>query len=193
MSTNTNGNRETAPARLSHAVLRTTCLKEMVEWYKTVLNAKALFQNDFGAFLTYDDEHHRIALFAIPGVVKKAKNSSGLDHLAFFYDSFGDWIANYERLKANGITPQFNMHHGITMSLYYRDPDDNGVELAIDNVAKSEWHDWMEHKLGENMMGGALDPDDLARRFHAGEPETELRRFIPRAQMDPETIRRMME
>jgi catechol-2,3-dioxygenase len=165
MSTNTNGNRETAPARLSHAVLRTTCLKEMVEWYKTVLNAKALFQSDFGAFLTYDDEHHRIALFAVPGVVKKAKNTSGLDHLAFFYDTFGDWIANYERLKAQGITPQFNMHHGITMSLYYRDPDDNGVELAIDNVAKSEWHDWMEHKLGENIMGGALDPDTSREGF----------------------------
>jgi hypothetical protein len=57
------------------------------------------------------------------------------------------------------------MHHGITMSLYYRDPDDNGVELAIDNVAKSEWHDWMEHKLGENIMGGALDPDTSREGF----------------------------
>ena len=192
MSTQTNGNSAPTP-RISHMVLRTTCLNEMIDWYNTVFNAKVLFRSDFGAFLTYDDEHHRIALFAIPGVQKKIKNSSGLDHVAFIYPSFADWIATYERLKALGITPRATMHHGITMSLYYRDPDDNGIELGLDNVDKAGWIEWMETNLGKTMAGGALDPADLARRFHAGEAESELRRFQPREQMDPEFIRAMME
>ena len=191
MSTNLSS--DVAPPRISHMVLRTTCLKEMIEWYRTVFKAKVLFESGFGAFLTYDDEHHRIALFALPGLVKKAKNSSGLDHMAFFYASFADWIATYERLRAVGIVPRATMHHGITMSLYYRDPEDNGIELAIDNVAKPEWHQWMESELGKTIMGGPLDPEDLALRFHAGESEIELRRFKPNAQMDPEFIRAMME
>jgi hypothetical protein len=96
-----NRSREVAPPRLSHMVLRTTCLKDMIEWYRTVFNAKILYESGVCAFLTYEDKHYRIALFAIPGLVKKAKNSSGLDHMAFFYANFGDWIATYERLKAD--------------------------------------------------------------------------------------------
>ena len=192
MSSDSNGNRKVTP-RISHVVLRTTCLQEMIEWYGKVFHAEVLFQSDFGAFLTYDDEHHRIALFAIPGVQKKAKTSSGLDHIAFFYPTFGAWIENFERLKALGITPHATMHHGITMSLYYRDPDDNGVELGLDSVAKAQWHEWMQSQLGKTMAGGPLDPDDLARKYHAGAPEAELLAFPPRTEMDPEFIRKMMD
>ncbi len=184
--------RRSSPAKLSHAVLRTTRLKEMIDWYTTVLNAEVLYQNEMMAFMTYDDEHHRIAIAAFPGVIEKPKHSAGLDHLAFFYSTMGDWIANYERLKAAGITPRVCIHHGLTMSLYYRDPDDNGVELSIDNVAKADWHEWMRNSLGENPIGAPLDPDDIARRYHAGESEVELRRPSPRA-MDPEAIRRIIE
>jgi catechol-2,3-dioxygenase len=166
----------------------------MIEWYKTVLGAQVLYQNDFAAFMTYDDEHHRIALFAVPGLVEKPKRSSGLDHLAFFYSSLSDWITNYERLKAVGITPRGSIHHGVTMSLYYRDPDDNGIELSIDSVEKAEWHEWMRNQLGKNLIGAPLDPDDLARRYHAGVPEAELRHFDPSpAKLDPEMLRRMVE
>ena len=42
---NGSGTRPVAPAKLSHAVLRTTRLKEMVQWYQTVLNAEVLYQN----------------------------------------------------------------------------------------------------------------------------------------------------
>src|SRR6202022_109766 len=154
-----NGARRISPAKLSHAVLRTNHLKEMVEWYKTVLNAEVLYQNDFLVFMTYDEEHHRIALVAVPGLVDKPKNSAGLDHLAFFYSTIGDWIGTYERLKAAGITPRVPIHHGLTMSLYYRDPDDNGVELSIDNVEKSKWHDWMRNTLKDVLIGAPIDPE----------------------------------
>jgi catechol-2,3-dioxygenase len=189
-----NGARRVSPAKLSHAVFRTTRLKEMVEWYRTVLNAEVMYENDFLVFMTYDEEHHRIAFAQVPGLAEKPKGSAGLDHLAFFYSTFADWISTYERLKAAGITPRVPIHHGLTMSLYYRDPDDNGVELSIDNVEKSQWHDWMRNNLGKNPMGMGFDPDELARKYHAGVPETELRRFEPSSgKFDPELLRRMVE
>lgn len=194
MSAQPNGNGDRgkiATPRISHVVLRTTRFKEMVDWYTTVFDAQVLYGNDMMAFMTYDDEHHRIAIFALPGTVEKTKGSAGLEHLAFIYPTLGDWIAKYERLKAAGITPRVGMHHGVTMSLYYRDPDNNGVELAIDNVEKSQWHDWMRNELGRTLTGAPLDPEDLARKYHAGVPEAELRQFTPRG--DPETLRRLME
>jgi len=191
---NSNNHSPISPARLSHAVLRTTRLEEMTKWYGTVLNAQVLYQSDFAAFMSYDEEHHRIALFSLPGLVEKPKRSTGLDHLAFFYPSLGQWIESYERLKAAGITPRGSIHHGITMSLYYRDPDDNGVELSIDSVEKSNWHEWMRHELGKNLQGAPLDPDDLARKYHAGVPEAELRRFNPSSKdIDAELLRRMTD
>ena len=191
---NGSGTHRIAPAKLSHAVLRTTRLKEMVQWYKTVLNAEVLYQNDFLVFMTYDEEHHRIAFAQVPGLVEKPKGCAGLDHLAFFYSTFGDWIATYERLKAAGITPRVPIHHGLSMSLYYRDPDDNGVELSIDNVEKSQWHDYMRNRLGKNPIGMSFDPDELARKYHAGVPEAELRKFEPSSgKFDPEILRRMVE
>ncbi len=57
----------TPPKKLAHVVLRTPRYKEMVEFYKTFLGAEATYENDFLAFLTYDEEHHRIAIAAIPG------------------------------------------------------------------------------------------------------------------------------
>jgi len=193
-STENRSPRPISPTKRSHAVLRTTHLKEMIEWYKTVLNAEVLFQNEILAFMTCDEEHHRIALAAFPGLVEKPKHSAGLDHLAFFYPTHGDWIATYERLKATGIKPRVSIHHGLTMSLYYRDPDDNGVELSIDNVERSKWHDWMRNSMKDNPIGAPMDPDELARKFHAGAPEQEIRRFSPSpGEIDPEVLRRMIE
>jgi catechol-2,3-dioxygenase len=191
---NGSARRPIAPAKLSHAVLRTTRLKEMVQWYTTVLNAEVLYQSDFLVFMTYDEEHHRIALAQVPGLGEKPKGCAGLDHLAFFYSTFGDWIETYERLKAAHITPRVPIHHGLSMSLYYRDPDDNGVELSIDNVEKSEWHDWMRNQLGKNPIGVSFDPDELARKYHAGVPESELRHYDSKpGKFDPEMLRRMVE
>src|SRR5215469_15523621 len=188
MSETGNGSsaRAITPAKLSHAVLRTTRLTEMVQWYKTVLNVLV--------FTTYDEEHHRIAFAQVPGLVEKPKRSVGLDHIAFFYATFGDWIETYERLKSAGITPRVPIHHGLTMSLYYRDPDDNGVELSIDNVEKSQWQDYMRNQLGKNPIGMSFDPDELARKYHAGVTESELRRYEPnQGKFDPGMLRRMLE
>jgi catechol-2,3-dioxygenase len=63
------------------------------------------------------------------------------------------------------------------MSLYYRDPDDNGVELSIDNVEKSKWHDYVRSSMRDNPIGTPMDPEELARKFHAGASEVEIRSF----------------
>src|SRR6202030_1495801 len=132
------------PAKFAHAVLRTTRFKEMIEWYRTVLGAKIMYENNFLAFMTYDDEHHRIAIAAFPGVVERAPHAAGLDHLAYTYASLGDLVATYERLKAAGITPAVTINHGITTSMYYRDPDGGKVELQIDNYDNAQaMHDFM--------------------------------------------------
>ena len=54
------------PARFAHAVLRTRHLEEAIVFYEKVLGAEIVFRNAMIAFLTYDEEHHRIALAMTP-------------------------------------------------------------------------------------------------------------------------------
>jgi catechol-2,3-dioxygenase len=168
-----------APAKFAHAVLRTTRFKEMIDWYRTVLNAKIAYENNFLAFMTYDDEHHRIAIAAFPGISERQPHSAGLDHLAYTYASLGDLVATYERLKVAGITPVVTINHGITTSMYYRDPDGGKVELQIDNYDDAQaMHDFMRSAAFEkNPIGVDFDPDELARGYHEGRSQAELIKY----------------
>ena len=50
------------PSRFSHLVLQTPRFPEMTAWYKTVLSARPMLENDLVCFLTYDEEHHRVMI-----------------------------------------------------------------------------------------------------------------------------------
>ena len=176
---NGNGTRRVVPAKFAHAVLATKQFQPMVDWYTAVLQAEIVHSNGMLAFMTYDDEHHRIAIAAFPGVVERAPHAAGLDHLAYTYASLGDLVATYERLKAAGITPAVTINHGITPSMYYRDPDGGKVELQIDNYDNAQaMHDFMRSpQFEKNPIGVDFDPDELARGYHAGKPQSELTRY----------------
>jgi catechol 2,3-dioxygenase-like lactoylglutathione lyase family enzyme len=168
------------PSKLSHIVLKTSRLVEMREWYMSVLGARVLYGNDRIAFLTFDKEHHRLALVQMDGLEKPAQFSTGLDHVAFTYDDLGTLLSTYKRLKAIGIAPRWPVNHGMTTSLYYQDPDGNRVELQFENYpTEDELLAFIEGpEFAANPMGGAFAPEELIRRFENGEPIYPLVRGI---------------
>ena len=166
-----------APAKLAHIVLRTQPdrIGILAGWYKSVLEAEAMCETDRLAFLTYDQEHHRVAIIGIPGLKDHEDGHVGLHHVAFTYGGLGDLVHTYERLKELDITPEFTINHGPTTSMYYFDPDKNQVELQVDNVPEEKFAEYFENgEFAANPIGITYDPDDLAARYHAGVPEEEL-------------------
>jgi catechol-2,3-dioxygenase len=159
------------PDRLAHVVLRTRQLEPMVTWWTAVLNADVAFKNAFICFLSFDDEHHRVAIVQPPDLGEAAGNAAGLDHIAFTYRGLADLIATYERLDAEGIRPHWAVNHGLTLSLYYRDPDGNQAELQIDRFATAAEGTafLMSKAFANHPIGHSVDPADLVRRFRAGE------------------------
>src|ERR1700722_2185361 len=98
------------PSRFVHVVYRTRRFEQMIKWYETVFDAKVQYQNTVLAFLTYDDEHHRIALINLAVVQPHSdradsRGAVGVDHVAYTYDSIDDLFENYAQLKENGILP----------------------------------------------------------------------------------------
>ncbi|MDF3075508.1 MAG: bphC3 2 [Alphaproteobacteria bacterium] len=168
-----------APLKLEHAVLRTTQIQPMVDWYLKVLEAEISFASPTIAFLNYDEQNHRIAFVNRPGTVPRPPNSAGLDHLAFTYADLGELLTTYERLKAAGIAPNRATNHGSSTSLYYTDPDGNQIELKVDNFNSVEQqHAWMKSaEFARNPAGTPIDPDDFVARFRAGASAEELTGF----------------
>jgi catechol-2,3-dioxygenase len=159
-----------SPKKLAHAVFRTIDhYAEMIDWYCVVLHAQKVFESDRITFLSYDEEHHRIAIAKLPHLKPREICCVGLDHLAFTYQSIGDLIRTYQRLKAVGIEPFCPVNHGPTTSLYYHDPDGNRIELQIDNFDDmSEATDNMRAAFPINPVGVLFEPDDLVNQLATG-------------------------
>lgn len=170
-----------APSKLAHFVRKTSRPKEMSLWYQTVLEAEVILENDNFAFLTYDEEHHRVAILAMPDLEAPASNATGTDHIAFTYADLGALLFTYQRLKKTEISPYWCINHGATTSLYYRDPDGNAIELQIDNFnSAEETAEWMSSgEFDKNPVGIVFDPDELVSRFESGVPVSELTRRPP--------------
>jgi catechol-2,3-dioxygenase len=165
------------PQRFVHVVYRTFRFDEMIAWYTKVFDAQIRHKNPGLAFLSYDDEHHRMAFLNMsmfmPDGPNKRDDLVGVDHVAYTFGSLRDLAENYGQLKAMGIVPYWCLHHGITISMYYADPDGNRMEFQVDACASNEEANaFMEGPgFAENPIGVEFDPDDLLARLRAGEPE----------------------
>ncbi len=179
------------PTKFAHIVYRTRRFKEMLDWYSTVLGAYVQYQNPVLAFLTYDDEHHRLAfvdmsVLAADGGETNKHDAIGVDHVAYTYGSLGDLFENYATLKEDGIMPYWCVHHGITVSMYYADPDGNQIEFQVDCCGSSEEAtDFMNTGFDANPIGVEYDPDEMLAAYRAGKPETELLAFYNSGAVSP--------
>ena len=160
-----------APAKLAHVALRTSQPGKVVSFYKMVLEAEVFYANDNLSFLTYDDEHHRLAILRVPGLRPSSRARAGVDHVAFTYRSLAELLSTYVRLKDAGITPVWTTHHGATLSFYYADPDNNMAELQVDvheNVEDLEAY-LASEDFNLNPVGVDFDPEEIRARFEKGE------------------------
>lgn len=175
------------PKGLAHVVLRTSNYKPMVAFYKVFLGAHATFENDILSFLTYDEEHHRLAIGNVPGTTEKVPTSAGLEHIAFQFESLNHLLTTYQQRKARGILPFWCVNHGPTTSIYYQDPDGNQLETQVDNFDTVEAASAMmlSPEYAENPLGVDFDPEDIIRRLKDGESEGSIKR---RANIGPRGI-----
>jgi catechol 2,3-dioxygenase-like lactoylglutathione lyase family enzyme len=169
------------PSKLAHVVYMTRRYDEMLDWYKTVFEAKVQCHNPAFAFLTYDDEHHRFAfanmsLLNPDGVEADARSKVGVNHVGYTFASAGELLETYERLKQLGVTPYWSVHHGVTLSMYYQDPDGNRMEFQVDCCANAEEaHAFMHtESFAANPIGVDVDFESLLAQYRSGASEQML-------------------
>lgn len=127
-----------SPMKLSHVVFQTNHKARMRDWYCALLGAHVVFENEPLCFIAFDHEHHRVAFVDKTALTPRTANTATLHHVAFGFDSLDALLLKYVELRDKQIRPVAKTQHGMTTSLYYRDPDGNLAELMIENFATPE-------------------------------------------------------
>ena len=94
-----------------------------------------------------------------------------MHHCAFEYDSFDALMASFDRLRKANIEPAFCLDHGMTISLYYKDPEGNFVELQSDvfgDWAKSSNFMRTSADFAGNPIGTFFDPARVYEALRSG-------------------------
>jgi catechol-2,3-dioxygenase len=163
------------PEKFAHVVYRTRRFEEMLRWYQLVFDAHVQHQNPALAFLSYDDEHHRFAFANLDVLQPEGTQIDrlgviGVDHVAYTYKSIKDLFTNYQELKAMGILPYWCIHHGVTVSMYYADPDGNQMEFQVDSFSTNDdTNAFMAGPhFGVNPIGVEFDPETWLVQMRAG-------------------------
>lgn len=175
---------------LHHITFRTSRLQEMITWYGTVIGAEVNFRDQHAAWTTNDGAHHRVAFLAVPGISDDPDKyrHNVLHHSAFEYGSFSDLMKSYRRLADVAIAPAFCLDHGVTISIYYKDPDANYVELQCD--AFGDWSrstEWMRSSpdFAANPIGTFFDPEKVYQAHVSGRSDDDVRFAIRAGDFKP--------
>jgi catechol 2,3-dioxygenase len=167
--------------KLHHWGMRTAKFQEMVDWYSTVVGFETVLSSDSPAqvaFVTNDEQHHRGGFFSPPGVTDNPGRGTmpGVNHLAWEYDTLDDLLATWSRLDEQGIRAVLTTDHGPSFSFYYKDPENNTVELtclAYDDLAKVKERLRSPENI-RNPMGQPVTPEQLIAAREQGSSLAEI-------------------
>ena len=123
----------------SHVVLNVRDEKKILDFYTETLGFNV---SDSGPvtkngpniiFMSQNkDEHLQLAIVSAR---KDEDTSTSLNHLAFRVESFDDVKTLHSKLASAGVNV-LPLSHGNTLSLYFSDPEGNGLEVFWD----TPWH-----------------------------------------------------
>jgi catechol 2,3-dioxygenase len=146
-----------AGTRIGHVHLKVADLQRALDFYVGVLGFE--LQQMYGngaAFISAGGYHHHIGLntWESKGGSPPPPGSTGLYHTAILYPTRVDLANAFKRVLAAGVALDGAADHGVSVALYFRDPDQNGIELYYDKP-EGEWPRDATGKLA--MVNGRVD------------------------------------
>lgn len=125
---------------IGHVHLKVADLQRALAFYGGVLGLSVTQRMPGAVFLAAGDYHHHIGLntWQSQGGSPPPPGSTGLFHCALRYPSRGALGAALRRLEAAQWPLEGSADHGVSLALYLRDPDGNGLELYWDRP-EAEW------------------------------------------------------
>jgi len=163
----------------SHCVINVRNFDEMLDFYTNVLGFEVTDRSSLGpaegapkiAFLSQDEtDHHQVA-FVSTRQDEEPPNS--LNHVAFRTGCLADVKAMIQKLEKDGRTTDLlPLSHGNTWSIYFKDPEENGIEIFCDtpwhvaqpqgkpwdpSLSEKELLAWTEQEFGDEPEFGPIE------------------------------------
>ncbi len=162
----------------SHIVMYVRDLDSMVDFYTDILGFEVTDRGPLGpnpdleiVFMSQvDTDHHQVAFLQIR---QGEEPPNSVDHIAFRTGSLADVKEMAARLKKDGRASQLSpMSHGNAWSVYFKDPEGNGVEVFCDTPwhvaqpqakpwdlawSEDELRTWTQKEFGSAPSFGAID------------------------------------
>lgn len=128
-------------AHIGHVHLKVASIGRALDFYCGVLGFELMQRfGESAAFLSAGGYHHHLAVntWESLGGRPPAAGTTGLYHTAIVYPTRAALAEALRRVLAAGIALDGAADHGVSESIYLRDPDENGVELYCDRP-KEQW------------------------------------------------------
>lgn len=145
--------------RVGHIHLKVSDLDRSIAFYRDVLGFEVTQRyGSSAAFLAADNYHHHIGLntWTSHGGSPPPRGTTGLFHVAFLYPDRRSLARAVKEVLAAGVPLDGAADHGVSEAVYFRDPDQNGIELYVDRDVSV----WPREADGSIAM--VTDPLDLA-------------------------------
>ncbi len=123
------------PQEIGHLVLNVRDVSRSTAFYRDVVGFEVARYAPDGdrCFLTCGVMHHNLALFKAPaGAQPRQKGQIGLNHFAFKVASYQALQQAHQRLAAAKAVIDRTVDHGMSLSVYFSDPDGIMMELFCD-------------------------------------------------------------
>jgi catechol 2,3-dioxygenase len=146
---------------IGHVHLKVADIERSLRFYRDLLGFEVTqWYGEQAVFLSAGGYHHHIGLntWESRGAPPAPRGTAGLYHFAVLYPTRQDLAAILRRLMDNAVPLDGASDHGVSEALYLRDPDGNGVELAVDRP-EAEWPRGPEGEI--RMDTRPLDLDGL--------------------------------
>lgn len=160
-----NENRIHPQTRIGHVHLKVSDLDRAVRFYRDALGFEV--QQQLGrsaAFLSAGGYHHHVGLntWESQGGSPPPFGSTGLYHFAILLPNRRELARTFKRLIDMGVSIDGAADHGVSEAIYFRDPDQNGIEIYADRDPAQ----WPRDANGElRMVTEPLDFDSLMREL----------------------------
>ena len=145
----TEPSRPSSGAQITHLVLTVRDIEASHRFYTEIIGYQqcGLLEGELAEsemrFYRAGTNHHDLALVQVgkPDEVPAPPadwlgffpdHAVGINHFAIGYPTREAWLHQLDHLQANGIPFDLRGNHGMTHSVYVRDPDGNSVEILYD-------------------------------------------------------------
>jgi catechol 2,3-dioxygenase len=159
--------------RWSHAVVYVRDMDTMLDFYTNVLGFRITDRGPIGeeggpeiVFMSQvDTDHHQLAFL---NVRRGEEASNSVNHFAFRVADLDDVKQMNERLKEDGRATNLNpLTHGNAWSVYFSDPEGNGIEVFCD----TPWHVQQPQARPWDIGASNEDIEKTTRDEFQSEPE----------------------